>query len=126
MILTEKLGRTKFELVPVWKRRISAHVFDKSKVTILFHYAILKEDAAKKINKCIEKAGKVILLCYYATPLMLEKINKFEELTSYILVKDPKLKAVKSMILNESMQFKTPVASDYEDAVAEQLSFISQ
>ena len=128
--MTEKLGRCRFDLIPVWKTSVSNYSFDKSKVAVLFHYAILNDEAVSKVSKFIEKAkskgvDKIVLLSFYSTPAILAKLTANEELQSYVLVKDPNLKAVKTMIMNESMQFKTPVADDYDDCVTEQLSYIS-
>jgi len=131
MIQAEKLGRQKFDFIPTWKKDSTKFVFEKSRAAILFHFAILREDAVKRINKCIEKAekagcAKIIILCFYALPTLLAQITKTSEISIYSLVKDPQMRAIKSMVLNESQQFKTPVASEYEEAVLEQLSYISQ
>ena len=55
MIMTEKLGKIKFDVICLWKRDASLDSLDKNKVTILFHYAILKEEMVDKIRYGINK-----------------------------------------------------------------------
>ena len=124
LIKSEKLGRNMFDLVPAWRKEIKS--FDNSKIAIIFHYAILKEATVKKINKCIEKAKlegacKIILLSYFSTPEMLEKIDGYNEIPMYILMNDKRMEEIKPNIMRD----KSNIEKDYEDCVKEQLSFIT-
>jgi len=124
LIKTEKLGRNRFELVPVYKKETKE--LDNSKIIIMFHYALLTEAAIKRLNKHIERAqnvgaSRIVVLSYYSTPEMTTKISSQENISSYILMNSTQLNDMKTEILRED----APSQSEYETSVKEQLSFIT-
>lgn len=119
LIRTEKLGRNKFEVRTICRNES----LDKSKIQIIFHYALLTESTIKKLNKAIEKvqnegANRIAILSYYSTPEMISKIKMQEKLPTYILMNNVQVNDIKSDILKEDL-------NDYESSVKEQLSFLT-
>jgi len=78
---------------------------------------------------CIDKARsegntRVIVLSFYAAPDLVTKIKGNEDVPVYVLTSSAQLKTMKSMVLNETSQYKTPTATDYESSVMDQLLVI--